>query len=114
MASIIPNLLTYQGSVIVIDPKGENARITADRRGTGDQLGIEGMKQTVHVVDPWGITGLPVSRFNPLDWLRADDEDISENAMMLADSIVTPHEGALEPFWDEEPRRCYGPSLCGP
>lgn len=102
VASIIPNLLTYQGSVIVIDPKGENARITADRRGTGDQLGIEGMKQTVHVVDPWGITGLPVSRFNPLDWLRADDEDISENAMMLADSIVTPHEGALEPFWDEE------------
>ena len=102
VSSIIPNLLTYEGSVIVIDPKGENARITADRRGAGDRLGIEGLKQTVRVVDPWGITGLPVSRFNPLDWLRPGDEDINENAMMLADSIVTIRQGTREPFWDEE------------
>ena len=37
VASIIPNLLTYQGSVFIIDPKGENAMITAGRRGRGDQ-----------------------------------------------------------------------------
>src|SRR5271157_5948246 len=30
---IIPNLLFYEGSALVIDPKGENARITASRRG---------------------------------------------------------------------------------
>lgn len=30
---IIPNLLFYEGSAVVIDPKGENARITAGRRG---------------------------------------------------------------------------------
>jgi len=30
---IIPNLLIYEGSALVIDPKGENARITAGRRG---------------------------------------------------------------------------------
>jgi type IV secretion system protein VirD4 len=30
---IIPNLLFYKGSAVVIDPKGENARITAGRRG---------------------------------------------------------------------------------
>ncbi len=30
---IIPNLLLYEGSALVIDPKGENARITAGRRG---------------------------------------------------------------------------------
>lgn len=102
VSSIIPNLLTYEGSVIVIDPKGENARITEDRRGTGERLGIQGMKQKVHIVDPWGITGLTVSRFNPMDWLDPEDEDINENAMMLADSIVTPQPGALEPFWDEE------------
>jgi len=103
VSAIIPNLLTYEGSVIVIDPKGENARITAARRGNGDGARkIPGMKQTLHVVDPWGITSLPASRFNPMDWLDPQDEDISENAMMLADSIVTPRQGTLEPFWDEE------------
>jgi len=103
VASIIPNALTYEGSLLLIDPKGENARITAARRGAGDAArNISGMGQTVHVVDPWGITELPPSRFNPLDWLDPADEDISENAMMLADSIVTPREGTLEPFWDEE------------
>ena len=102
VSAIIPNLLTYEGSVLVIDPKGENARITADRRGTGERLGIRGMNQTVHIVDPWNITGLPSSRFNPMDWLDPEDEDVSENAMMLADSVVLPHAGTREPFWDEE------------
>jgi len=103
VAAIVPNLLTYTGSAIVIDPKGENAKITAARRGQGDQvLGIPGLGQTIQIVDPWGVTGLPAARFNPMDWLRPGDEDISENAMMLADSIVTPRHGAGDPFWDEE------------
>jgi type IV secretion system protein VirD4 len=96
VSAIIPNLLTYNGSVLVIDPKGENARITAHQRR-------KGLGQTVHIVDPWGITGEPVSCFNPLDWLRPDDEDVNENAMMLADSIITHHAaGNADPFWDEE------------
>ncbi len=103
VAAIVPNLLTYEGSCLIIDPKGENAKITAARRGGGyHKKDIPGMGQTVHVVDPWGITGLPVSKFNPMDWLKADDEDISENAMMLADSIVTPSAGQRDQFWDEE------------
>ncbi len=100
VSAIIPNLLTYTGSAVVIDPKGENAMITAARRGQGSAA-IPGLGQKVHVVDPWGITGQPAACFNPLDWLRADDPDISENAMMLADSIVIPGEGK-DRFWDEE------------
>ena len=95
VCTIIPNLLTYQGSAVVIDPKGENAMITAKQRG-------QGLGQTVHVVDPWGITGLPSSRFNPLDWLDPADSDINENAMILADAIVAPHAGSRDQFWDEE------------
>ena len=103
VSSIVPNLLTYEGSVIVIDPKGENAKVTAPRRGAGDQAkNIPGIGQKVHVVDPWFITGLPCSCFNPIDWLQPNDPDINENAMMLADSIVTPHEGNRDQFWDEE------------
>jgi len=47
--AIIPNLLTYTGSALVIDPKGENAMITAARR--------KAMGQAVYIVDPWMITG---------------------------------------------------------
>jgi type IV secretion system protein VirD4 len=100
VSAIIPNLLTYTGSAVVIDPKGENAMITATRRGEGNAT-IPGLGQKVHVVDPWGITGQPAACFNPLDWLKADDPDISENAMMLADSIVVPSNGK-DRFWDEE------------
>ena len=99
VSAIIPNLLTYTGSVVVIDPKGENAMITADRRGKG-AAGIPGLGQRVYIVDPWEVTGIKPARFNPLTWLHADDPDVAENAMMLADSLVV--GTSKEPFWDEE------------
>jgi type IV secretion system protein VirD4 len=108
VSAIIPNLLAYRGSALVIDPKGENAMVTALRRGQGDPArSIEGMGQKVHVVDPWGlataVTGMRAACFNPLDWLDPDSQDIGENAMMLADSlVVSPPGGSRDPFWDEE------------
>ena len=95
-SAIIPNLLTYKGSAFVIDPKGENALITAKRR--------EELKQEVYVLDPWGIaegSGYKTAHFNPLDWLDPDDPDMAENAMILADSLIV-MEGSKEKFWDEE------------
>ena len=91
--SIIPNLLTHEGSVIVIDPKGENSMITVSQR--------KRMGQAVHVIDPWSITGMETSHFNPIDWLKAGDIDISDNAMLLADAIII-MSGGNETFWDEE------------
>ncbi|MCV6575858.1 MAG: type IV secretory system conjugative DNA transfer family protein [Cohaesibacter sp.] len=93
---IIPNLLTYEGSMFVIDPKGENAMITAKRRND--------MGQDVHIVDPWGIVqieGIETSSFNPLDWLQITDIDITENAMLLADALVV-GENHSDSFWNEE------------
>ena len=93
---IIPNLLSYEGSVVVIDPKGENALITAKQRHE--------MGQKVHIVDPWGIVnfdGVEPSRFNPLDWLVSGDLDITENAMLLADALVI-GESHADSFWTEE------------
>jgi len=93
---IIPNLLTYEGSMLVIDPKGENALITAKRR--------QEMGQEVHIVDPWGIAnvdGIEPSSFNPLDWLDLGDVDITENAMILADALVVGDNHA-DSFWTEE------------
>ena len=107
VAAIIPNLLTYPGSALVIDPKGENAMTSCLRRGPGDKARkIEGMGQEVHVVDPWGLTtaviGTAPSCFNPLDWLDPASPEIGENAMMLADALVMPAGSAADPFWNEE------------
>src|SRR3990172_9445681 len=41
-SSIINNLCLWPGSVVVVDPKGENATVTAARRGAGS-VNCEGM-----------------------------------------------------------------------
>jgi len=93
---IINNLLTYEGSVLVIDPKGENTLITAQAR--------QDMGQKVLPLDPWGIAqveGIETARFNPMDWLQDSGVDLAENCMILADAIVIPSNGN-EPFWKDE------------
>lgn len=93
-SAIIPNLLTYPGSALVVDPKGENAMITAAQR--------QRMGQEVYILDPWNIASDGLSaRFNPLDWLVEGDIDMTENAMLLADALIVP-EGEGDKFWVEE------------
>jgi type IV secretion system protein VirD4 len=104
-SAIIPNLLTYTGSALVIDPKGENAMMTASRRGRGDGT-IPGMQQAVYILDPWNIAQVPgilPACFNPIDWVASNEADAVENAMLLADSLV-PQRDTKDPFWDDEAR----------
>lgn len=56
---VIPNLLHFQGSVFVTDPKGELAAVTAAHRA-------ERFGQKVYILNPWGMHGLPQHRCNPL------------------------------------------------
>jgi len=94
VGAIIPNLLTARRSVICIDPKGENARITARQR---EKFG------PVHVLDPFGITGQPQAAFNPLAWLTPSDLDVAEDATTIADALVYDPPGeAGEAHWNEE------------
>ena len=79
VSTIIPNLLTYPGSCLVVDPKGENAMLTAERRS---KIG------RVCVLDPWGVTGKPSARFNPLDLLRPDSPTLIEDATLIAEALV--------------------------
>jgi hypothetical protein len=53
---IIPNLLRYRGSVFVLDPKGENAKITHEERREFGK---------VQVLDPFGVSGLPSCPLQP-------------------------------------------------
>jgi len=94
VGTIIPNLLTYPGPVVCIDPKGENARVTARRRA---RFG------PVHVLDPFGVTGLPSGAFNPLDRIEPHGMDFADDTMTLADALVfdPPGEGG-DAHWNEE------------
>jgi type IV secretion system protein VirD4 len=94
VGAIIPNLLTADRSVLCIDPKGENARITARARG---RFG------PVHVLDPFDISGQPSAAFNPLAGLDPDSLDLAEDAALLADALVHDPPGQVgEAHWNEE------------
>ena len=81
VSCIIPTLLTYTVPVIVIDPKGENAAVTAERRR---QMG-----QQVHVIDPFGSSGEEPARFNPLELVNPRYADCTDDAAMIADNPPT-------------------------
>ncbi|MCI5045054.1 MAG: type IV secretory system conjugative DNA transfer family protein [Aquisalinus sp.] len=101
--SIIPNLLRSNSPMIVVDPKGENARQTVLHR--------QRKGQAIHVVDPWAISTAPdryadgidpmhLSCFNPLEALDPESPDLASDAMMLATALVL--STSKEAFWDEE------------
>lgn len=103
--SIINNLILWPGSICVVDPKGENATITASRRGKGSKY-CTGLGQSVQVLDPFKTAQVDDSlrgRFNPLDALAADKDETIDEAGRIADAIVVVHEGN-DPFWDESAR----------
>jgi len=107
VSSIIPNLLLHQGSAFIVDPKGENALVTALRRGQGSPKdNIPGLGQKVLLLDPWDVAasklGLPQASFNPLDWIKESDPDAAENAFLLAEALVVSENEARERFWDDE------------
>lgn len=100
--AIIPNLLTWEGSVIVIDPKGTNAAVTAERR--------KAMGQAVFVVDPFKVLEERTGRawttagFNPLAGLDLNAPDIRERLGVIADAIVVPDQDARDKHWDDGAR----------
>jgi type IV secretion system protein VirD4 len=91
---IIPNLLTANRSVICIDPKGENARITSRARAAFGP---------VFVLDPFEISGQPPAAFKPLAHLDASSQDLAEDVALVADALVYDPPGQVgEAHWNEE------------
>ena len=94
VGTVIPNLLMADRSVIVVDPKGENARIAGAARHAFGQ---------VHVLDPFGVSGQASSSYNPLNRLTATSPDLGEDATTLADALVMDPPGQVqEAHWNEE------------
>jgi type IV secretion system protein VirD4 len=93
VSTIIPNLLEYPGSILAIDPKGENARLTRNRRGKGSSAVRAGLGQEVHVLDPFGVSGHVSSSFNPLSMIDAEADTAVDDAALVAEALVIQEEG---------------------
>lgn len=87
---VIPALLSWPGSMIVTDPKGELAAVTARYRR---ELG-----QKVVVLAPF--SSRATDGLNPLDSLNAGNPYRVEDAMSLARQM-TPRERLTDPFWED-------------
>ncbi len=89
--NIIPASLSHRGSLIVLDLKGEAARVTAEAREEFSD---------VYIIDPFKkVTGSP-ARFNPFDILP-DADCAEQNGIMIAKAFQ-PEGGTTgdEQYWD--------------
>lgn len=101
LAASMPRCLEHRGCLFALDVKsGELSMIAARYRR--DVLGHK-----VVIIDPWDLVcsklGMTQSGLNVLDWLDAENEDIVEDAMLIADSLVT-DRGGKDPYWTDEAR----------
>ncbi|WP_421754173.1 type IV secretory system conjugative DNA transfer family protein [Croceimicrobium sp.] len=94
---IIPNLLLWEGSTLVIDPKGTNAAVTMRRR--------KEMGHDVHLIDPFDLLGKDdKASINPLEFLDPKSLHIREQINVIAEALVVPDENQKERHWDDGAR----------
>lgn len=89
-AVLLPWLLSYPGCVVVVDPKGEAASVSARFRA---ELG-----HRVCTVDPW--RDGQGDALNPLETLLRDSTDLGDDCLTLAELIAGAAPASLQdPFW---------------
>lgn len=92
---VIPNLLAWPHSVVVLDIKGENFTATAGYRAEHGQ--------TVLMFDPLTRDGR-TARYNPLGHIdRADASAVLDELQRMAVMLFPGHDRA-DPFWSEAAR----------
>lgn len=104
---IIPNLLSYSGPVITIDPKGENFSVTARFRK-------ETLGQNIYLLDPFHCVddmtieriGVERARLDPLDMvdLESPERDVHYTmlASILSNQSSSPGTDRKDDFWENE------------
>ena len=92
---IIPTLLTYPGSALVLDPKGELAAGTAEFRK-------EGLGQDVFVLDPFHCSGHSSASFNALAELDAASPHLVDDVDKITQSLILREGGNTDAdHWTE-------------
>jgi type IV secretion system protein VirD4 len=96
---VIPNLLTWTGSAVVLDVKQENWELTAGFRSRV-------LKQPVLLFDPLDPEGRTV-RFNPFSYIKRDDPVIVINELQKIAAMLFPQPVSGEGFWAESARTAF-------
>ena len=124
---LINNTCLASGSIFVVDPKAENASVTARRRADGSAW-CHGMKQKTHLVDPFNVAGRKTgligrgnrgresirqtdhdslddlrARYNPLDSIDLESEIAIDQVSAIADALI-PVENEKDPYWERAAR----------
>ncbi|MBB5048549.1 type IV secretion system protein VirD4 [Rhodopseudomonas rhenobacensis] len=91
-----PNLYLYPGSMLVLDPKGELAKKTAEvRRACGHR---------VHVLDPFGQSGLKTASFNLMAELDPASMTIIDDVAEITQAIIVEDPNASSRHWNDSSR----------
>ena len=91
---VIPNLLYWNGSVVVLDIKKENYALTA------------GHRRKYHPVYLWAPMDAHSHTYNPLDFISHEATRRITELQKLA-TILVPHAGHGERMWVEEARQLF-------
>ncbi|TYL88710.1 type IV secretory system conjugative DNA transfer family protein [Bradyrhizobium rifense] len=94
---VIPNLLNWPDSVVVLDVKKENWDCSAGFRAAHGQ--------EVHLFDPLEESGR-TARYNPLGYVRSDPADLYDDLQRIA-VMLFPAESRGDPFWFEAARSAF-------
>ncbi|WCT75843.1 type IV secretory system conjugative DNA transfer family protein (plasmid) [Sphingomonas naphthae] len=95
---VIPNLLSWPDSVVVLDVKRENWELTAGFRARHGQR--------VHLFDPLDPESRS-ARYNPLSYIeRTDDIDVVNELQKIA-GMLFPAPEKSDPFWAEAARGAF-------
>ena len=89
---LYPNLLSYEGNCVVVDPKGELYKLTAKHRK--QQFG-----HTTVRLDPARLYGPGGDCFNPLDRIDPKRPDFIEVCRDLANMLVIRTGKEMDPHW---------------
>ena len=112
ISRIIPNLLLWQDNAIIIDPKGENAAVTAHNP----------IRSQAFIIDPYGLvpniyprgkahsaTAAPPIRakYNPLQDIDIDSPTVAEQIKVLVEAMVFSQSEANQE-WERTPKAIIG------
>lgn len=92
---VIPNLLRYRGSAIVLDVKGELWDATAGYRAKHF-----GPVYRFAPTDPTGST----HRYNPFDFISRDPAAAADQATVMTYQVVVDDPNLKEPYWENRGR----------
>jgi len=95
---VIPNLLTWPDSVVVLDVKRENWEASAGYRSRAGQ--------DVYLFDPLDAEGRS-ARYNPLSHIHRSDEVEVINELQKIGVMLFPAPERSDPFWAEAARAAF-------